>query len=356
MAACVTSWFWSAGPAAAESAVFSQDVFMGDASDCGLSIAALPPSGEVPANLPRIELSPWVSGLDFVRQSDSMPVVIESRPFDAIYVREELVVGETYELRRSLCPRLPTVATYVARAAAPLPSTLGTLEIGELVGTIEPGRVPARNYRTEVTLTPDPSTTPWLDYYDWWIDERGATQPAQSLRSLVTTVPVPCAPMTSLDVEYVGRASEEPFTSRVDTPPATRRFVCGEARIVDAMTGRTLTSDEVAELERMLLVDAATGMDAGLDPGTRPPDAANALDALRSIDGGHPTMRTEPDTNGNCSCRVASHENPRPSWALAWLAALVLRRRRRADRARQKVLAPQGKAQRLALDDIQLAR
>ena len=327
MIACGTLWLWTAGPLAAESFVPP------DANNCDLPVSVSPASGEVPANLPRIDVTPWVSGLELVRASDASLVAIEARGFDAIYVRELLVEGETYELRRSVCPGMPVVATYVVTAPAPLPTTLGTLAIGELVGTIEPGRVPARNYRTEVTLTPDPGMTPWLDFYDWWVDERGAPQPAQSLRSLVTTVPVPCSPGASIDVAYVGRASEEPFTSRVDTPPATRRFVCAEARIVDAMTGRTLTPAEVAELERMLLVDAATGMDAGVDASTSPVDTGVTLDALRSIDGGDPTMPTEPDTNGNCSCRVASHESPHP-WVLVLFAALVLvRRRRRARRA-----------------------
>jgi hypothetical protein len=93
-----------AGSAAAESSPL-------DASNCERPVLVSPASGEVPANLPRIEVTPLVYGLELVRTSDSSLAAIDVRPFDAIYLRELLVEGETYELRRSVCPIMPTVAT-----------------------------------------------------------------------------------------------------------------------------------------------------------------------------------------------------------------------------------------------------
>ncbi len=290
-----------------------------DASPCTGEISAIPASGTVPANLPRIVVDRprWLS----LVASDGHFVRLDASPTTTgtvFLLSEALVVGERYELRDS-CPSSPPVlARYYVAPPVPLPTELGTLRIvSHRAFYVVP---PWRDRRTflEVELVPHESVLPWLDAYDAQLTSdspRGSIYTEwRSLRDGLTwqvEIPCPRDETHALSLRAsAGHVSTHPGPRIEATLMDTLR--CEDAVVFDYATGRELTPEEVAEIERVASVtDGAF------------PDAAYV-----SIDGGSATMPTEPDTNGNCSASPSRARSP--CWfALSVLGLALLRRAKR---------------------------
>lgn len=302
----------------AESAVFHVD-----ASTCGLPLEVMPVAGEIPANLPRIvvigtgypRLVSHTTGADVAGTA-----ILAGPPGMLIQLTEPLVVGETYDVVRDDCPAgSPPAATYTAVEARPLPTTLGTLAVGELRSYYTvPGRR-ERYYFTEVTLTPDASMEPWLDAYDWWAETDAHMAAQRSLRTdLTVQFDVPCVAGGTATLDLVGHAAVIPGPADLSTPELAASFTCDDDVIVDATTGRPLTPEEIAALEALANTDAPVDLS---DAGVAATDASGP-----SIDGGSAMMPTDPDTNGNCS--ASPSRGGSPLWlALSMIGCVITRRR-----------------------------
>lgn len=309
------------GPAMAES--FAPP----DVGSCSDAPRTIPEAGEVPANLPRIEIArPVVAEL--VQRESRAPVAGASIPVDGartiFRLDAALEPGEDYELVRTDCPTGRVVlAAYTAAAPAARPLALGTLTAGPLQAYYVTRGRRERYHWVEVTLAPDASITPWLDAYDWWLQTDDETTSPRPLRSggLTVAVPIPCARGGSAAVTFTGHAAVAGPPPELSTPSLSESYDCEAATVVDADTRRPLTDDEIESLEELALTDAVRG---GLDAGT--PDAGPS-----SIDGGSAEMPTEPDTNGHCSATPG--RAGAPGWLALGLGLVGLLRRRPSRRA-----------------------
>jgi MYXO-CTERM domain-containing protein len=284
-----------------------------DVGTCGLgSLEPTPVSGMIAANLPRI-FFPARSDLA-LNDAGGIPVPADVRfvPSGTVLVpTTPLTVGERYELVRRECAFEGPIAVYTAGEAAPEATALGTLSL-ELRAYYPGGRAPRAHF-VDVTLARDPSLEPWLDAYDWWLASRSAVL---SLRRTSIQVEVTCEGSLTFAAEaHAGIIPFEPLPTL--SASAEDTFACADAPVVDRDTGRTLTADEIAEIERR-----AMEPDAGM------PDAG-----MGSIDAGRIDMPTEPDTNGNCTASPGATRTGWPLVLLAVAAALGVARRRRAPRA-----------------------
>jgi MYXO-CTERM domain-containing protein len=299
---------------ALQPAMAHAESFPVDIGTCGLgSFEPTPPSGMIPSNIPRI-FFPARTNLALV-DGGGTEVSSDVRFIPAgtvLLPLEPLTVGARYELVRRECLFDGPVASYTVGDALPEATALGSLSL-ELRAHYPDGRAPRAHF-VVVTLDRDPSLEPWLDAYDWWLSSGSVG--AQSLRRTSIQVDVTCEGRLAFTAD--AEAGPAPFdslpqlrTSAMDT------FACADALVVDRDTGRTLTADEIAEIERR-----------AMEPDAGTPDAG-----MGSIDAGRIDMPTEPDTNGNCA---ASPGAARTGWPLALLAvaaALARARRRRTPRA-----------------------
>ncbi len=305
------------------SAAQAESAVVVDGSTCGRAREVTPASGEIPANLPRIIVVGTVyPRLVRVSTGEEAPSAILAGPRGMlVQLTEPLVVGETYELERTECgPDVEPIATYTAVDARPLPTTLGALAVGELRSYYTVPGARERYYFTEVTLTPDASMEPWLDAYDWWVDNGTVLTGERSLRTgLTVQIDVPCVRGGTASLDLIGRAAVIPGPADLSTPTLAAMFTCDDDVIVDAMTGRPLTPAEIEALEALANTDAPV---LAFDASATAPDGG-----VSSIDGGSSMMPTEPDTNGNCSASPSRASSP--MWTtLAVLGMLIVRRRR----------------------------
>ena len=335
MAASALALFTSPTLAYAESSV-ARDA-PNDANSCAfLSIDVTPMAGDVPANLPYIELSPFSMGADIamttelVRRdtSERVPLTVDLdrvRGRLRLALGSELVPGQVYDLIDPVClERMRRTTTYTVSARIPDVTSFGVLE-ARGIRSVYPELGRPRQTFVDVRLTPDASIVPWFAYYFWGIEGPGVSPRigfplSAEASSLEQSLEVQCTGPDTLVGPLVGTAYRYASTDELSTAP-TRTLRCGDADVFNA-AGELLSPFQVSVYEAAL-VDAGIPDVAQLDGGSATPDAGFA-----SIDGGR---NTEPDTNPNCGCRaIRAHASSR-SWALGLgvLGVLLARRRRR---------------------------
>jgi hypothetical protein len=139
-----------------------------------------PAEGDVPVNLPGFLIVGDTSAV-LVRDDTGAEIALAITPAgDGVLAvpAEPFVEGVTYTLEVPLCSDMSDETltfTYVVGAALPMPTSLGTLEVGPHRRTY-----PNESYHVtsfDVTLTPSADMAPWISLYGirWLVDRAGST-------------------------------------------------------------------------------------------------------------------------------------------------------------------------------------
>ncbi len=299
-----------------------------DAVTCDETATASPSTGEIPANVARFVVS-RSPGANLIRVSTG-EIVETTRHFSAsgllLRPRAPLAIGEQYEIARYDCPTgTPSLAEYTVVAPIDPPVVLGTLSAGQLRAYYRRPGTREIYYFADVSLIPDPSMTPWLDAYDWWLEDGSHASSPRALRDgLTSQIDIRCARGVRTNAHVTGYAQIVPGAVDLGTPELIHTYECDDAILIDPATGEPLTPEEIEELERLADTDAYV-----VDIDASAPDAWAS-----SIDGGSATMPTEPDTNGNCGASPSRASSP--MWLLLSIFGMLLVRRRHSTRASER--------------------
>ena len=321
-----------------------------DANSCAfLSLDVTPMAGEIPANLPYIELSPYSIGEDIamttelVRRdtSERVPFTVDLdrvRGRLRLVLGAELVAGQVYDLIDPVClERMRRTTTYTVSAPLPEVTSLGVLE-ARRIRAVYPALGQPRQTLVDTRLTPDASMVPWFAYYFWGIDGPGVSPLigfplSADASSLEPSIQVQCTGPDTVVGPFVGTAYRYASADELSTAP-TRTLRCGDADVFNA-AGELLAPSAIAIYEAALLDGGVGNPDAAQpDGGIGNPDAAQLDGGIGNPDAGSASLdggrNTEPDTNPNCSCHVTSAHTTAQGWlAGLGVVALVLARRRR---------------------------